>query len=259
MGCGGVSPCRIVALFGPEFCFSTIAIMDNVRTQAHTDKNLQPLVTCTFGKFAGGEYATQSATGDIRHESHTNRTYHSDDDEYDDDDDGDDDVADVSALRRAWGGLEGKESEEMLEFMEETATASSGMASALSLLRSTGDLGREKQPDVEGLVGRSRDTRDFRHQGTDLADVKSAGGVDVKLEYRDKDNNLLTRREAFRQLCYRFHGYTPGLKKRQKRLDAVEKGEQSGVDHTNVGSMKLHQQATERSGRAHVTLTGAKK
>ena len=93
MGCVGVPPCRIVALFGPEFRFSTIAIMDNVRTDAHTDKNLQPLVTCTFGKFAGGEYATQDPDGDIRHESHTNRKYHGDDDEYDDDD-GDD-----------WGGL----------------------------------------------------------------------------------------------------------------------------------------------------------
>lgn len=30
---------------------------------------------------------------------------------------------------------------------------------------------------------------------------------EVKLEYRDDFGRLLTRKEAFRQLCYQFHGH----------------------------------------------------
>ena len=32
----------------------------------------------------------------------------------------------------------------------------------------------------------------------------------VKLEYRDEFGRKLTQKEAFRQLCYKFHGYGPG-------------------------------------------------
>lgn len=30
---------------------------------------------------------------------------------------------------------------------------------------------------------------------------------EIKLEYRDDFGRLLTRKEAFRQLCYQFHGH----------------------------------------------------
>ena len=40
------------------FKFSTIAIMDNVITGQHTDKNLQPLITCCVGNFRGGHLGT---------------------------------------------------------------------------------------------------------------------------------------------------------------------------------------------------------
>jgi hypothetical protein len=40
----------------------------------------------------------------------------------------------------------------------------------------------------------------------------------VKLEYRDEFGRKLTQKEAFRQICYRFHGYGPGKKAKEKRL-----------------------------------------
>jgi len=34
---------------------------------------------------------------------------------------------------------------------------------------------------------------------------------DVKIEYRDEDGRLLTTKEEFRRLNYKFHGYVPSL------------------------------------------------
>ena len=43
----------------------------------------------------------------------------------------------------------------------------------------------------------------------------------VKLEYRDEFGRKLTQKEAFRQICYRFHGYGPGKKAKEKRLKVL--------------------------------------
>ena len=46
----------------------------------------------------------------------------------------------------------------------------------------------------------------------------------VKLEYRDEFGRKLTQKEAFRQICYRFHGYGPGKKAKEKRLKVLHIG-----------------------------------
>lgn len=45
---------------------------------------------------------------------------------------------------------------------------------------------------------------------------------DIKLEYRDEYGRLLTLKEAYRQLSYRFHGQKPGKKKQDKRLKKIQ-------------------------------------
>ena len=111
-----------------------------------------------------------------------------------------------------------------------------GMAATLALLKGTGELGKKEE-----LAGRTKDQRS--------SDPSSLGGIlctshpvnkhtflplsnapnfntspqtflinsntywtdsSVKLEYRDEFGRKLTQKEAFRQLCYKFHGYGPG-------------------------------------------------
>lgn len=67
-----------------------------------------------------------------------------------------------------------------------------------------GELGKSEE-----LAGRAKDGRV----------VDPSAKVDgVKLEYRDEFGRKLTQKEAFRQICYRFHGYGPGKKAKEKRL-----------------------------------------
>jgi SART-1 family len=84
-----------------------------------------------------------------------------------------------------------------------TGASSNSLHSNL-LCRYPGELGK-----TEELAGRSKDAR--------MVDPSSK--VDgVKLEYRDEFGRKLTQKEAFRQICYRFHGYGPGKKAKEKRL-----------------------------------------
>ena len=60
----------------------------------------------------------------------------------------------------------------------------------------------------------------------DIASVNQPGDR-IKLEYRDDQGRLLTPKEAFRQLSYRFHGIEPSKKTKEKRerqlQDRIEK------------------------------------
>ena len=78
------------------------------------------------------------------------------------------------------------------------------LSNNLHALHNTGELGKSEE-----LAGRAKDGRV----------VDPSAKVDgVKLEYRDEFGRKLTQKEAFRQICYRFHGYGPGKKAKEKRL-----------------------------------------
>ena len=116
------------------------------------------------------------------------------------------------------------------------------MAATLALLRTTGDLKLQQQ---EEKIGRARDMRND--------DDEDVGGV--KLEYRDKNGRLLTRKEAFRQMSYKFHGHGPGTKKVEKRLAQIAESERTVQDQMKGGSMALLQRAQAATGNAHVAMT----
>jgi hypothetical protein len=44
----------------------------------------------------------------------------------------------------------------------------------------------------------------------------------VKLEYFDKKGKKLTLKEAFRQMCWKFHGRMPSHKRQEKRRQKEE-------------------------------------
>eukprot|EP00514_Thraustochytrium_sp_LLF1b_P007601 CAMPEP_0184533434 /NCGR_PEP_ID=MMETSP0198_2-20121128/14752_1 /TAXON_ID=1112570 /ORGANISM="Thraustochytrium sp., Strain LLF1b" /LENGTH=632 /DNA_ID=CAMNT_0026926205 /DNA_START=518 /DNA_END=2416 /DNA_ORIENTATION=+ len=85
-----------------------------------------------------------------------------------------------------------------------TVNTHGGLADTLSLLNTHGHLNKPKSSIV---VGRALD-------GRPVGDSGEGGFV---LEHRDAEGNLLTQKEAYRQLAYKFHGHQPGLKKQEKR------------------------------------------
>ncbi|CAN0412150.1 unnamed protein product, partial [Scytosiphon promiscuus] len=67
--------------------------------------------------------------------------------------------------------------------------------------------------------GRAKDARKHHGEAEETREDRESG---AKLEYRDQWGREITRKEAFRNLCYQFHGYGSGKKKQEKRLKLVE-------------------------------------
>lgn len=142
---------------------------------------------------------------------------------------------------------EGEEGDEQLDFVHRQPLVGKGMAATLALLKGTGELKKSDQ-----LAGRSKDSRAYDPSSTDHG---------VKLEYRDEFGRKLTQKEAFRQLSYKFHGYGPSQKKKEKRLKALElqqkaQSSRAGILEGVGGTMKSLTQAQEATGRAHITIQG---
>lgn len=119
-----------------------------------------------------------------------------------DEDDNEDDEEDENDN----GAVE--DDENMVDFLHRQPLASQGMAAALSLLKDSGDLKRN-----ELVHGRAKDARNSQ-----LTAGASTDNSEIRLEYRNKLGQKLTPKEAFRQLCYSFHGYGPSKKTIEKRL-----------------------------------------
>lgn len=123
-------------------------------------------------------------------------------------------------------GIEGEErqpnahNDEQMAFMHRQPLAASGMAAALGLLKSSGELSQEHAQEVK--IGRAKDARRPEY----------AEGLEdrIKIEYRDSDGRLLTKKEAFRQMSYKFHGHGPGQKKQEKRMKTIRDMERQAVD-----------------------------
>jgi U4/U6.U5 tri-snRNP-associated protein 1 len=94
--------------------------------------------------------------------------------------------------------------DDQLGFVHRQPLVAQGMAATLALLKGSGELRKADQ-----LAGRAKDSRQYDPSNTDLG---------IKLEYRDEFGRKLTQKEAFRQLSYKFHGYGPSQKKKEKRL-----------------------------------------
>lgn len=126
---------------------------------------------------------------------------------------------------------------------------SSGLGATLALLRKTGDL---RQTRVERQAGRANDSRDRNVE--DELRVKDG----VKLDYRDEFGRLLTKKEAFRVLSYKFHGHGPGKKKQDKRLRQLKQELEAQKLLSGEGSTKMMEvlEKKQKAGKqAHVVLS----
>ena len=81
---------------------------------------------------------------------------------------------------------------------------------------------------------------------------------DVQLEYTDKSGRALSTKEAFNEMCYKFHGIQPGKNKLDKikaRLERENKEQHlmSGDSVTAVGESL--NDAYKRAGSSHIVLS----
>lgn len=145
---------------------------------------------------------------------------------------------------------EDEETKESEVWGEEQPLVGSGMAATLALLRKTGDL---RETRTERQAGRANDARD-RNVDEELR-IKDG----VKLDYRDEFGRLLTKKEAFRMLSYKFHGQEPGKKKKEKRLKQLKEELEAQKLLSGEGSttmMKVLEKKQKHAKQAHVVLSG---
>ena len=150
-----------------------------------------------------------------------------------------------------------------------------GMSSFLSHLRHTGEI--RNHSTKEEMRGRAKDKRTYEdYEKLDLSTVVKIGtnGTaphekdaelarrEIKLEYRDEHGRLLTRKEAYRDMCYQFHGYGSSKKNQERRLKQIEKertegskGGTAGSASTvgTLGALKATQKATGKAFIIHKT------
>ena len=143
------------------------------------------------------------------------------------------------------------------------------MSNFLSMLNQTGEI--KKHATKEEMRGRAKDKRTYEdYEQLDLqkvvnVDTNNAHEKDVelanreiKLEYRDDFGRLLTRKEAYRDMCYQFHGHGSSKKNQERRLKQIERereeasmASRGGVG--TLGSLKATQKATGKAFVVHKT------
>ena len=85
-----------------------------------------------------------------------------------------------------------------------------GMSGVLKRLRERGELNLNEAD----YSGRTNDK--LPHE--ELAKFGSAPSDKIKLEYRDQNGKQMTQKEAFRYMCWTFHGKKPGKRKIEKKI-----------------------------------------
>jgi U4/U6.U5 tri-snRNP-associated protein 1 len=157
-----------------------------------------------------------------------------------------------------------------------TVSVGRGLSNVLSLLRQTGEI-TGKNAGKEELRGRSKDERNYEnYEALDLSKVvkigpnatdkdKELASREVKLEYRDSHGRLLTTKEAWRNLCYDFHGHGSSLKNQERKLRQIAREQaearlassqvanDSDKPAGSLGALKATQRATGKAFVVHKT------
>jgi len=80
---------------------------------------------------------------------------------------------------------------------------------------------------------------------------------EIKLDYRDEHGRLLTRKEAWRHLCYQFHGHGSSYKNEERRLKQIEQERAESaranemLELGTLGALKATQKATGKAFVLH--------
>jgi U4/U6.U5 tri-snRNP-associated protein 1 len=153
----------------------------------------------------------------------------------------------------------------------DTAPIGRGMAGVLSMLRHTGEISG-RNAGREEMRGRAKDERTYEdYTPLNLNEVVRIGqhatdkdremaSREIKLDYRDEHGRLLTRKEAYRNLCYQFHGHGSSAKNEERRLRQVEREQaeariasRQAAGAGSLGALKATQKATGKAFVVHKT------
>lgn len=92
-----------------------------------------------------------------------------------------------------------------------------GVGRVLEILRMRNMLGQKAN-----FVGRNKDNK----TGMDF-EQENADEDEIKISRTDQYGNQQSRKQAFRELCYRFHGHKPSQKQREKLQNRLLKAQKS--------------------------------
>jgi len=158
-----------------------------------------------------------------------------------------------------------------IEGTSSTAAIGRGMAGFVSMLRQTGEISG-RNAGREELRGRANDERTYDdYEPLNLSEVVRIGANaterdrelasrEIKLDYRDEHGRLLTRKEAYRNLCYQFHGHGSSANNQERRLRQVEREQaearlasRQGGGAGSLGALIATQKATGKAFVVHKT------
>lgn len=137
-----------------------------------------------------------------------------------------------------------------LDFMEDESYGV-GLAGVLKRLRERGEL----RMNDEDYSGRTNDK--LPHE--ELAKFGAAPSDKIKLEYRDQNGKLMTQKEAFRYMCWTFHGKKPGKRKMEKKMRKEQM--KSNPKVKNIGEtplMKAFNKIQTKSSQPYLVLSQTK-
>ena len=124
---------------------------------------------------------------------------------------------------------------------------------------------------MTALSGRANDLKDHHDrkrvlEASGVIEEQDGGGpssetrkLNFKLDKYDEFGRTLTPKEAFRELCWKFHGKAPGAKAKEKRLRKYEEEQNAlrGGDSNKAGSTIERMQAVQKTtGDSIVVLSG---
>lgn len=142
-----------------------------------------------------------------------------------------------------------------------------GLGSALSFLKERGEL---QQP-VE-WAGRTNDSKNsyFTKAMGGYKDVYTGGrtedqlaaDVEVALTRKDEFGRILTPKEAYRHLCYSFHGIQPSQNTKEKRIKQINKElsqKRAATTSANGGVVTGLKALQEKAATPYMVLSGTVK
>ncbi|RQX67767.1 SART-1 family protein [Toxoplasma gondii CAST] len=119
-----------------------------------------------------------------------------------------------------------------------------GLAEALKYLQSKNHYSLDKM-------------RQRRHRPDELPLHKPLGEKDIKIDHRDQYGNVMTPKDAFREISWRFHGKYPSLRKQEKKMkkmDIERKLLQNPMEA--LPTLSALQRLQEKEKASHLVLTG---
>lgn len=140
-----------------------------------------------------------------------------------------------------------EEEKKVVEGILSESLLDGGIASALSYLKSRGELSLDA-----GRKGRKNQDNVPLHVSTNPKDVK--------LEYRDDYGRVMTPKEAFRYISWVFHGKGPGKRKREKLLKKMElekKLKSLATNHSKLPTIRALQKQQKSTKQPYLVLTGS--